>query len=327
MANINGQGLMELADLISRREYNWGMARARAYEEELVKAYAEENNIEYSTLADTIEALYEKRVIGEKQRENLHNIRIIGNKAVHEEDNDPQDAKNAYYLLKEEIQAYSQRDVYEPERTPVMIRRPGTDEDDDENREAGYAAGSDDETGGIDMSYTSSRRSGGSQHQRTSSSSGRQGTVRKKKKKKSQGIDLYTILKILIPVLIVVLLIILLRSIFHGSKEEEETEPVSVETEVSTDETETEAPETTAVPETEAPETEAPATYRISGEGVNIRYADNPGQVYVQFDKGREIGTVEEFTCDNPEYAEGFAKFSYDGKELIVSKRFIEKVE
>lgn len=328
MASSNGQGLMELADLISRREYNWGIARARAYEEELVKSYADETDTEYTTLADTIEALYEKRIISAKQRENLHNIRILGNKAVHENDNDPQDAKNAYYLLKEEMQAFSQRDQETELRTPVMISRrsdgsgfePETDEGSYENPEEEE----DSETGGIDVSYntTTGRRSGGNHTQRTSSQRSGNG----KKKKKKTGIDPYLIIKIALGLIILILLIILLKSLFHGSKKEKETEAVSIETEMPTEETETEAPETEAAPETtQAPETEAQVSYRITTDGVNIRYADDPGRVYTQLGQGSVIGTVEDYT-GNAEYAD-FAKFTYDGKEVIVSKKYIEAAE
>lgn len=316
MANSNGQGLMELADLISRREYNWALCRGRVYVEELVRGYAQDSNTEYTTLSETIEALYRGRVLSERSRENLHSIRVLGNKAVHENDDDPQDAKKTYYLLKEELQTSQERQNRNAERTPVRIDAPYQEDGCSQERRA-----SADETGEIDMSYSQGRRSS----QGTQRQGSQRSTQYKKKKKKKQGIDLYTVLRILIPVIIIVLLIILLKSIFGGSKDNKETETPAIETEMSeTEAPETEAPETEA-PETEAPETEAQVSYKIKGQGVRIRYADNPGQIYTQLDSGVEIGAVSDF-MENPEYAD-FARFTYDGKDVIVSKQFIEPVQ
>lgn len=326
MANNAGQGLLELADLISRREYNWGLVRSRVYEEELVRSYADETGTEYTSLADTIEALWNKGAIGEKSRENLHNIRILGNKAVHEGNNDPQDAKNAYFMLKEELQVFAERaNTAAVERTPVMINsgenapeitesevyiRPNR-----RNRETGQ-----DESEDIDMSYVTNRR--------RPSGNTKSGNA-KKKKKASSGIDLYSVLKILIPVLIVILLIILIKSLFPKKDPAAVETTTTIETEVSSQETEKETEETTTpAPTTEAPTTEAPAKYKIKGEGVNIRLADNPDTVYTQLGNGTVIGEVTEFenTTGNSNY-DDFVRFSYDSRNVIVAKRFIEKTD
>lgn len=324
MANSTGQGLLELADLISRREYNWGLVRSRIYEEELVHSYSDETNTEYTTLADTIEALWRKGVIGDKSRENLHNIRILGNKAAHEGDNDPQDAKNAYFMLKEELQTFAARGSSEAERTPVMISNVNSGPEisesevyirpDRRNREE-VQNGSED----IDMSYAVNRRrpSGNSRP-------GSSGKNKNKKKKSSGGLNLYSVLRILIPVLIVVLVIILIKSLLPKKTDKPADTTAAVETEMpeSESETETEAP-TTEAPTTEAPTTKAPAKYRIKGEGVNIRLASDPNTIYTQLGSGTVIGEVTDYE-GNSEYQD-FAKFSYDGREVIVKKTFIEK--
>ncbi|MCQ2400864.1 MAG: DUF4145 domain-containing protein [Lachnospiraceae bacterium] len=326
MANTNGQGLLELADLISRREYNWGIVRSRVYEEELVHNYADETETEYTTLADTIDELWKKGVINDKSRENLHGIRVLGNKAVHEGDNDPQDAKDAYFMLKEELQVFADRgNVADNDRTPVMINAGNNGAEISEgevyirsnhrNKE-NTQDGSED----IDMSYAANRR--------RPTGNTKSGGNSKNKKKKTSGFDLYSVLKILIPVLIVVLLIILIKSLFP--KKDPVTVPetsTAVETEAATKETEKETEETTTpAPTTEAPTTAAPAKYQIKGEGVNIRLADNPSQVYTQLGNGTVIGEVTDFKNNTgDEKYDDFAQFRYDSKDVIVSKKFIEK--
>ena len=51
-------GLADVAGLLSRREYSLSIVRARQIEERLIRSYAAERDIEYTTLADTIEQLY-----------------------------------------------------------------------------------------------------------------------------------------------------------------------------------------------------------------------------------------------------------------------------
>lgn len=118
---LTDNGLAEAAGLISRREYNLSIVRARQTAEFLVKNYASEKNIPYTTLADTIEALYAQGVINRTSRDAFHNIRIYGNKAVHDGDNDPDNAQKAYYLLKSEVSTFLSRKTVSVDRTPVRV--------------------------------------------------------------------------------------------------------------------------------------------------------------------------------------------------------------
>lgn len=118
---LTDNGLLETAGLISRREYNLSLVKSRQTAELIVKAYASEKGIEYTGLADTIESLYRAGIINISSRNALHNIRIFGNKAVHEADNDPEDAQKAYYLLKTETQTFMSRKTVSVDRTPVRV--------------------------------------------------------------------------------------------------------------------------------------------------------------------------------------------------------------
>ena len=318
----NSPRLAELADLITRREYNYAMCKARKHTEDLVRRYAADHNMEYTTLADTIEALYQGGVIGDASRENLHGIRILGNKAVHEDDNDAQDAKSAYEMLKKELGTYSDQKYTNPERTPVAITKDTGDQEYGNRRRHRDSREEEQEEGGIDVSYAS----GGRRPQRN------QAARNTGKRRKPAGNDstLYTVLKILIPVLIILLVVILLKSIFSGSgKPAEETtaeEITAAATEQATEEETTEAP-TTQAKTTEAPTTEAPAYYRIKGEGVNIRLASDPTQRITQLNSGYVIGPITDYENRTGDSTyDGFARFAYEGKDVIVKKDYIEKV-
>lgn len=122
---LTDNGLAESAGLISRREYNLSIVRSRQTAELLIKSYAAEKGIAYTTLADTIESLYAQGIISRNSRDAFHNIRIYGNKAVHDGDNDPENAQKAYYLLKSEVSTFLSRKSVSVDRTPIRVQPGG----------------------------------------------------------------------------------------------------------------------------------------------------------------------------------------------------------
>jgi len=315
----NSPRLAELADLITRREYNYAMCKARKHEEDLVRRYAMDHNIEFTTLADTIEVLYQEGFIGDVSRENLHGIRIIGNKAVHQDDNDANDAKSAYDMLKRELTTYSDQKYTNPVRTPVALSKNTEEQEYGMRRRVREREEGAEETGELDVSYAGGGRRPNRETQNRGGGS--------RKPARNDGNTLYTILKILIPVLIVILLFILIKSMFPKKNNDAEA-TTEVSTEASMEETEpvtTEAP-TTEAPTTEPPTTEAPRTFQTKGEGVRFRFASDPGQIYTTVNAGTFIGPVTDYEnkTGDSKY-DGFAQFTYDGKTLIVSKDLIEE--
>ena len=119
--DLTDNGLAESAGLISRREYNLSIVRSRQTAELLIKSYAAENGLPYTTLADTIETLYEQGIINRNSRDAFHNIRIYGNKAVHDGDNNPENAQKSYYLLKSEVSTFLSRKTVSVDRTPIRV--------------------------------------------------------------------------------------------------------------------------------------------------------------------------------------------------------------
>ena len=327
MKELTDNGLMEIAGLTSRREYNLSLVKSRQLAEQLVKSYAEEKNIEYTALADTIEALFQNGCIDRTSRDAFHSIRVYGNKAVHEGDNDAEDAQKAYYLLKNEVQTYMSHKSVSVDRTPVRVdrnqvsnRRPAFSEDGNailgrsvNGREVGQATDQ--------QRARKQRTSGGRSSGRTENSprSGSQAAARRSTvRDPAGGFSIYDLLRILIPVLAVILLVIIIRSLLPSKKPQATTTAPSAAVETTAEE---ETPEETE-PETEAT-TEAPKSfeYRIKGNGVNIRYADNQDRVYTQLSNGTAIGTVE------PIEGSDFVKFTLDGISVVVHKDYIEPAE
>lgn len=329
------RGLSEMANLISRGEYNLALVKGRQTMEQIVRIQAGQRFVVYTDLQDTIEKLYDGHHIGKDARLAFHTIRMLGNKAVHEGDNDPNDAAKSYQYLKQEIERFAggrsqnsqtaagrQRGERQGaqaenagERLRVPVERPSrTTEgrrrydslDDRGNRDRREVPNREDRM--------RARREGQSGKRRD-----RGGTARgQRKPAKKSGVTVYDVLRILIPVICVILLVMLIRGLMSGAEKAPETTAAPTETsaEVMTE------PVTTMPPETE-PETTAPAAvrYRIKGNAVNARYADNENRVYEQLANGTEIGEVEEIEGSDK------VKFVRDGIELTVNKNYIEPIE
>ncbi len=321
-------GLNEVAGNISRRNYNLSIIKARQLADRVVKSYAAERNIEYTTFADTIESLYAAKTINMESRDGFHTIRIYGNKAVHENDDDPSDAENAYYLLRKEIQTFLSRKDVSVDRTPVRVERNAKPiressvrrEGDDGLRRAAARPNrrSDDRRSSSGNRDRNTRTGQGSGRPDRSARSGRNDRQRfNEEQEERRGISIYDILRILIPIVAVILVVIIIRSLIPSSPIEETTAA-----ETSTEAvTETAEPETTE-PETTEPETEPPVIeYQISGDSVNIRYADNQDRIYTQLSNGTYIGTV------TPIEGSDFVQFTLEGVSVVVRSDLIEPIE
>lgn len=335
------RGLSDMANLVSRGEYNLALVKSRQTMEQIVRLSAGQNFVVYTDLADTIEKLYQGHYITKSSRDAFHTIRMLGNKAVHEGDNDPQDAARSYRLLDQEINAFvsggrsqeAPADREQPaeqapqrerssqkeqklnisgERTRVPVSRESLPS----------SQGSRRRYDNLDDRSTRDRREVPNREDRLRAQRkgqpARGGAHRGQRKPQQQGISIYDVLRILIPVICVILLVVLIRSFMGGGSSAPETSPVQTETA-----TEPVTEPVTAVPPTTEPETTTAAAvrYRIKGNSVNIRYANNENRVYEQLSDGTEIGEVEEVEGTNK------VKFMRDGIEVTVDKNFIEPIE
>lgn len=191
------QGLRETEQLIGRKEYNMAMIKARQTLEFMVRCMAEQACVVEGDLSDTIDQLYEGRWINRTTKDHYHNIRILGNKAVHEGDDTAYDANQAYQLLAQEVGAFADQSGARPGARQGQRRPPAR-------------------TGAARRPAQGSRPSGA-----------------KGKKKRKRVPTAYYILRILVPVLAVILLILVIRTMMSGGKDEGQTTP-AVTTEAQT---------------------------------------------------------------------------------------------
>ncbi len=101
------QGVKEAERLIVSKDYNLVMVKARQTLECMVRCLAEKACLVDGDLADTIDQLYEGHWIDKTTKDDYHTIRILGNKAVHENDNTAYNANQAYQLLTKQVYAFS----------------------------------------------------------------------------------------------------------------------------------------------------------------------------------------------------------------------------
>ena len=344
------QYLIDMANLINRREYNLALVKGRQAMEQVVRNYARDSRVLYTDLADTIESLYQGRKIGRETRDAFHHIRLLGNKAVHEGDNSPEDAEKSYYLLKKELEVYLNKAAAQAaDRTPVRVERGSLGQSDRGNRRMAYQdlideveseerepRGKRDAAEPV-LDNSMRRRSGEERQQRKSGGRGersggasgggraRQNRVptredrlraqRQQKAGRGSGLAPADFLRILLPVLCIILLIVIVRGCVKNQPEETTQASSSIAPSTA-------APVTEAETETEPPTTEAQVVrYQVKGSAVNARYADNQNRVYEQLAAGTEIGEVQ------PIEGSDFVKFKRDGIDLLINKNYIEPIE
>lgn len=100
-------GVRETERLLGRKEYNLSMIKARQTLETMVKALAEAKGLEEQDLIDMIDALYQSKVISKSTADHYHKIRMIGNKAAHDNDDNAYSANTAHHLLSQEVVIFS----------------------------------------------------------------------------------------------------------------------------------------------------------------------------------------------------------------------------
>ena len=97
------QGVRETERLIGHKEFNLAMVKARQTLEYMVRCMAEKACLVEGDLSDTIDQLYEGRWISRNTKDHYHNIRILGNKAVHEGDDTAYDANQACWFRRSRL--------------------------------------------------------------------------------------------------------------------------------------------------------------------------------------------------------------------------------
>lgn len=187
------RGVKDTERLIGQKDYNSAMVKARQTLEFMVRLLAERACIvDGGDLMETIDALYQNRWISKTTCEHYHKIRIIGNKAAHEGDNNAYNANQAYHMLSQEV--YTFANDY---RNAQRGTRPGRTA----NRSASRPTSS-----GRPQSQAQNSRS------------------RKRTPQKKAGFTIYDLLKLLIPVLCIVLLVLVIKLVKPAK---EQTDPTT----------------------------------------------------------------------------------------------------
>ena len=252
------QGLRETERLIGRKEYNMAMVKSRQTLEFMVRCMAEKACIVEGDLSDTIDQLYEGRWISRTTKDHYHNIRILGNKAVHEGDDTAYDANQAYQLLAQEVVAFADelgvRGQSRPGQARQGARRPPV-------------------RGSAGRRPSAARPSGG--------------------KKRRKVPPAYYILRILVPVLAVILLIVVIRFMLPGEKDTQETTAAPTQTETQTEPVTEEAPPET----TEAVPEEGIYHVTGDGVNVRSEPSTS-GRVLVQLSRGASVEYVRRYNND-----------------------------
>ena len=340
------QGVKEAERLIVSRDYKLVMVKARQILECMVRCLAEKACLVDGDLADTIDQLYEGHWIDKTTKDDYHTIRILGNKAVHENDNTAYNANQAYQLLTKQVYAFSHDfqvsktfNVPVTETRPVRNTRTGAaagssgtgstsyGRTDGTRLRTGTGAGNGPRSGAELQGVSDRSRTGGSRNRagsntntgsrrrnpqstrRSYGGSSRSGRTRRRKHRPS---PVEMVLKFLIPLLVVVILIVAIRTLMPGKKKADPTQPETVTTEQI--QTEPEAP----TPE----ETQPPAdTYVVTGNKVNVRTEPSAnGRILVQLEGGTEVVYVKRYNND-------WTVINYDGQEAYISSQYIAKQE
>lgn len=101
------EGMKETERLLGQKSYNLCMLKARQTLEYMVKSLYQNVGDANAELIDMIDDLYRNKLISKTSCENYHKIRMIGNKAAHQNDNNAYSANKAYSLLSQEVVAFS----------------------------------------------------------------------------------------------------------------------------------------------------------------------------------------------------------------------------
>lgn len=251
-------GVKDTERLIGQKEYNASMIKARQTLEFMVRLLAERACVvDSGDLMEMIDTLYQNRWISKATCEHYHKIRIIGNKAVHEGDNNAYNANQAYHMLSQEVYTFA-NDYRNAQR--------GTRPSRSANRSTGQS-GSGRPAANRPVSQAQMNRS------------------RKRQPQKRAGFTIYDLLKLLIPILCIVLLVLVIKLVKPSKDDTNPTTTAPVTTEQVQPEEQTTAPaETTA----------AAVVYKTT-DVLNVRPAPNTTDARIgQLEAGAAVEYVRD---------------------------------
>jgi uncharacterized protein YgiM (DUF1202 family) len=338
------QGLRETEILLNQQQYNLSMIKARQTVEYMVNYLGEKALIVEGDLADSIDQLFEGRLISQTSKDHYHRIRMIGNKAVHEGSDSPYDAGEALKLLAGEVNAFantfhreSPEDATYKQRQaplrPVAIasndraQRSSTQRDSShrdnaqrdtthrEGAQRGNAQRSGSHRGNAPQGQAHRQQSGNKaassrQAPRTASKG------RSRRRSRQNTSDTSGLLKPALIFLGILVLVLIFVKLVPGKGGKQNPNPTEPSTQIST-----EVPTTseTAEETTEA-ETEAPITYTTKSK-LNVRSKPSTD--------GTRLGSLAADTKVEfvKTYDDKWSVIMFEGKEAYIATEFLTKSE
>ncbi|WP_124067272.1 SH3 domain-containing protein [Clostridium sp. E02] len=289
------QGLRETESLLNQKQYNLATIKARQTLEYLVHNLCEKALIIEGDLAGCIDQLYEGRFISKTVKDHYHRIRVLGNKAVHEGNDSPYDAREACSLLAQEVNNYIKTIQKNKQGSPS--RRPPVSE--------------------LKTTSQTSRGASKSRGQRTAPSRQRapqkplpHNRSRRRSSKKSG--ELKGLVKPILIFLVLFLIVLLVVKLIPGKDKKNETAPTTASTQVPTESASVTAPPT----EPPVSETEAPKIYTTKSK-LNVR--SEPSTDSTRFGS-LASGTVVDYVKT---YDDTWTVIEFEGKQAYVATEFL----
>ncbi len=334
------QGQRETEKLMSQKQYNMAMIKARQTLEYMVNYLGERALIVEGDLADSIDQLFEGRFISQAAKDHYHRIRVLGNKAVHEGDDSLYDANEAFQLLSQEVNTFANshnrgnQGVTPINKRPTDVRTmsstprnnpPRSSAPRNEFQGAGNQRSSgartaplrtQEHTGGTGRTGTrpDGTRPGQRPAQRNVSRNGQRPAShsRSRRRSKKKGFDAYELLKPALIFLVLLVLVLIIVKLIPGKGSKKEPTTVETTAEVTT-EAMTSA-ETSAEP-TE-PETEAPKIYTTKSK-LNVRSEPSTDGAKLG---SLASGTVVEYVKT---YDDKWTVIMFEGTEAYIATEFL----
>ncbi len=333
------QGLRETETLLSQKQHNMSMIKARQTLEYIVNFLGERALIVEGDLADSIDQLFEGRFISQTTKDHYHRIRMLGNKAVHEGDDSPYDANEACQLLVQEVQALGGILGAGRQNTPSRISQPGavttvpiTSRSTASPRSEATRSGTTRSAGTKPASQRTGERQSGARpsrarqtgarssqrpSQRTVSRNGQRisSQSRSRRRSRNRGFDPYDLLKPALIFLALLVIVMIFVKLVPGKGDKKETTASLPPTEVST-----EAMLPTETPPETAPPTEAPKIYTTTSR-LNVRSEPSTESTRLG---SLASGTVVDYV---ETYDDKWTVIMFEGKQAYISTEFLTASE
>ena len=331
--NIRVQ-LNEVQNLILNGRYQNAVILNREILKTVVRLQVDRACLVADSLPADIQQLFSARAIDAASRDHYNEIRNYAEQAEAGVNPGAQGANQAFSLMRDELEKY----MNSAPRTAAPVSRAASEESEERPRVAlsgkvGRSGagteraremsrlGSSGKASGRSSAGRSGRTGAGRSTANRSGRSGRssEGTRRNARNEQPMEIDIYSVLKIAIPVACVLLVIILIRVLTMGSATIETT---AVPTTPAAIETTTAEPETTEEETTEEETTEAVPEKMVTTSGVRVRTkpSTEDSEVLDVLDPDTEV--TYKGAYDNE-----WAIIDYNGQEAYVASQYLKAAE